>query len=258
MLDIRATRNRQPSTTAPRKIHVPPRPADRWNLGLARAARAALFSRAMQIAFPTRDYAGYVFDLDGTLIDSMPAHFEAWTAGLRACGFRGEFSEDYFYSLGGVPTKKIVEMLNARDGTALDPSEVAHRKEEIYLRLLPATPLIEPVVAFARGLVARGKPVAIASGGGHHVVHAALRTHGLVELFPVVITPEDVAHGKPSPEMFLLAAKKMGAPARECLVLEDAELGRQAAVAAGMDYVLVPGARERAAAKNRTGRSAAL
>jgi HAD superfamily hydrolase (TIGR01509 family) len=203
----------------------------------------------MQIAFPTRDYAGYVFDLDGTLIDSMPAHFEAWTAGLRACGFLGAFSEDYFYSLGGVPTKKIVEMLNARDGTRLDPAEVSHRKEEIYLRLLPATPVIEPVVAFARGLVARKSPVAIASGGSHHVVHAALAAHGLAELFPIVITPEDVAHGKPSPDMFLLAAEKMHVSPRECLVLEDAELGRQAAVAAGMDYVLVPDPRKRRAQK---------
>jgi HAD superfamily hydrolase (TIGR01509 family) len=59
-------------------------------------------------------------------------------------------------------------------------------------------------------------------------------------LFPVVVTPEDVAHGKPAPDMFLLAARKMGVPPAECLVFEDAEPGIQAAAAAGMKWVRVP------------------
>lgn len=194
----------------------------------------------MVIHFPTRDYAGYVFDLDGTLIDSMPVHFEAWTEGLRASGFAYEFPETLFYSLGGVPTKKIVEILNERHGTRMDPEAVMHEKERIYLARLPGVPRIEPVVAFAERAVAKGIPVSIASGGPRPVVDAALRGAGLDGLFRVIVTPEDVHHGKPSPEMFLLAAKRMGVEPRGCLVLEDAELGRQAAVAAGMDYVMVP------------------
>jgi len=194
----------------------------------------------MVIQFPTRDYAGYVFDLDGTLIDSMPIHFAAWTAGLRNSGFVHEFSEEFFYSLGGVPTRRIVEILNERDGTHMDPDAVMHEKERLYLEMLPGVPRIEPVVAFAERAVAKGIPVSIASGGPRPVVNTALRGAKLDHLFPVVVTPEDVRHGKPSPEMFLLAAKKMGVPPRECLVLEDAELGRQAAVAAGMDCVMVP------------------
>jgi len=194
----------------------------------------------MLIQFPTRDYAGYVFDLDGTLIDSMPVHFEAWTAGLRNSGFQYEFSEEFFYSLGGVPTKRIIEILNEKHGTHMDPEAVMHEKERIYLERLAGVPRIEPVVAFAERAVAKGIPVSIASGGPRPVVDAALRGAKLASLFPVIVTPEDVTHGKPSPEMFLLAAKKMGVPPGQCLVLEDAELGRQAAVAAGMDYVMVP------------------
>lgn len=194
----------------------------------------------MVIRFPTRDYAGYVFDLDGTLIDSMPIHFQAWTAGLRNSGFEHEFTEELFYSLGGVPTMRIVEILNERHGTCMDPGAVMHEKERIYLEMLPGVPHIPPVVEFAERAVARGIPVSIASGGPRPVVDTALRGAGLAHLFPIIVTPEDVRHGKPSPEMFLLAAKKMGVAPRECLVLEDAELGRQAAVAAGMDYVLVP------------------
>jgi HAD superfamily hydrolase (TIGR01509 family) len=205
----------------------------------------------MQLDFPARDYAGYIFDLDGTLIDSMPLHYEGWREALRNSGFQHEFDEDFFYSLGGVPTAKIIEILNARHGTTMDPAAVAHFKEEIYLQKLPRIPLIEPVVAFARARRTLGHPTAVASGGGRPIVEAALRATGIRELFDVITTPEDVAHGKPAPDLFLLAAERMGVPPRQCLVLEDAEPGRQAAVAAGMDYVLVPGARERAAAARR-------
>jgi HAD superfamily hydrolase (TIGR01509 family) len=203
----------------------------------------------MQINFPKRDYAGYVFDLDGTLIDSMPAHHRAWCEALEAAGIRDGFPEDLFYSMGGIATAKIVDLLNHRHGTSLHAEEVAHAKEQIYLRMLPGIARIEPVVAFARARVAAGRPVSIASGGARPIVEAALSATGIRDLFSIIITPENVTHGKPSPEMFLLAASRMGVPARECLVLEDAEPGRQAALAAGMDYVLVPGARERAAAK---------
>ncbi len=202
----------------------------------------------MHLDFPARDYAGYIFDLDGTLIDSMPVHYECWREALRRSGFVHPFAEDFFYSLGGVPTAKIVEILNARHGTLLDPAAVAHEKEEIYLRRLPDIPRIEPMVAFAQARVAAGKPTAVASGGGRHVVEAALRATGIRDLFPVIATPEDVAHGKPAPDLFLLAAKRMGVSPRECLVCEDAEPGRQAAIAAGMDYLMVPRAPERAAA----------
>ena len=82
--------------------------------------------------------------------------------------------------------------------------------------------------------------VAIASGGPRPVVRRSLEITGLAPLFPVVVTPEDVTHGKPSPDMFLLAAQRMGVPPQECLVFEDAVPGMQAAVAAGMKYVRVP------------------
>ncbi len=194
----------------------------------------------MRIDFPTREYAGYIFDLDGTLVDSMPAHYEAWKAGLLAAGFTHGFPEELFYSLGGVPTARIVTILNERHGTALDALAVAHAKEDIYLERLPLIEPIEPVVRFAREAAARGRPLSVASGGMRHVVHLTLAGAGLTDLFPVVVTPEDVAHGKPAPDLFLLAAERMGVPPGECLVFEDAEMGRRAAVAAGMDHVMIP------------------
>jgi len=94
--------------------------------------------------------------------------------------------------------------------------------------------------------VAKHFPVSVASGGPKLIVVPTLAKAGLTELFPVVITPEDVQHGKPSPDMFLLAAKRMGVSAAECLVFEDAEPGIQAAEAAGMKWVRVPSRPEQA------------
>jgi len=194
----------------------------------------------MDIDFPQRDYAAYVFDLDGTLIDSMPVHYRAWAASLEAAGYGDGFSEDLFYSLGGTPAVRVIELLNERAGTSLEPVTVAHAKEELYLQMLSEVTRIEPVVAFAERQKAAGRPIAIASGGARYVVDAALQASKLDHLFSTIITPENVAHGKPAPDMFLLAAERMNTSAQECLVLEDAELGRQAAIAAGMDYLLIP------------------
>jgi HAD superfamily hydrolase (TIGR01509 family) len=88
-------------------------------------------------------------------------------------------------------------------------------------------------------------PVSIASGGPRVVVRGMLELTGLAPLFShnnyhVVITPEDVEHGKPAPDMFLLAARRMGVPPEKCLVFEDAEPGMRAAEAAGMKWVRVP------------------
>jgi HAD superfamily hydrolase (TIGR01509 family) len=94
------------------------------------------------------------------------------------------------------------------------------------------------VVAVARE-VAKTRPVAIASGGPREIVERSLAVSGLAPLFPVVVSADDVVHGKPSPDMFLLAAKRMGVPADRCLVFEDAEPGMRAAEAAGMPWVRV-------------------
>jgi HAD superfamily hydrolase (TIGR01509 family) len=99
--------------------------------------------------------------------------------------------------------------------------------------------LIEPVVAFARR-VAQIHPVAVASGGTREIVERSLELTGLAKLFPVVVTACDVMHGKPSPDMFLLAAEMMGVAPGKCLVFEDAEPGMRAATAAGMQWVRVP------------------
>jgi HAD superfamily hydrolase (TIGR01509 family) len=196
----------------------------------------------MQLKIPKGDFGGYIFDLDGTLVDTMPVHYLAWQAALRREGLKGRLDEDYFYELGGVPSRKVAALLGSRHGLKVDPEKVFREKEEIYkgsgVKLAP----IAPVIEFARR--AKGShPIAIASGGTRDVVASTLGKAGLGGLFPVVVTADDVAHGKPAPDMFLLAAKLMGVPPQSCLVFEDGEPGIKAAEAAGMKWVFVPSRR---------------
>ncbi len=195
----------------------------------------------MQLDIPAGDFAGYIFDLDGTLIDTMPIHYRAWDGAMRHHGLNEILSEDLFYSLGGVPTVRVAELMGIHYGLKLDPHEVETTKERMFLERLDKVGHIAPVVEFARRVVCT-HPVAIATGGQPEVALPALKAAGLQGLFEIVVTPRDVGpgRGKPAPDMFLLAAKKMGVPADQCLVFEDADPGIQAALAAGMKVVRVP------------------
>ena len=195
----------------------------------------------MQLDIPAGDFAGYIFDLDGTLIDTMPVHFRSWEAALRHEGLQGPLDEDYFYALGGVPSLQVAELMAAKHGLRISSAEsVSDRKERLYLEQLHEISPIEPVVAFARH-VAKKYPVAIATGGTPDIALPALKAAGLDALFSVVVTPHDVApgRGKPHPDMFLEAARRIGVAPEKCLVFEDAEPGMRAARAAGMQVVRV-------------------
>ena len=156
----------------------------------------------MKLDIPSGDFAGYIFDCDGTLVDTMPLHYRAWDRAMQRAG--------------------LLETLN----------------EELFLEMQAEMKVIQPVVDFARKFHGKA-PMSVASGGPKPVVVKTLELMHLSDLFPVVVTPEDVTHGKPSPEMFLLAAKKMGVAPERCLVFEDAGPGFEAAIAAGMQYVRV-------------------
>lgn len=194
----------------------------------------------MQVNLPEHEYGGYIFDLDGTLVDSMPQHFEAWKKALKEVNLP-VFDEDTYYSMGGRAAADIVEEM-ARDlgRTDIDPDAVAVSKRGFYFQQLEETPPkpIKRVVDFARSLKSR-KPIAIATGSALPGAVATLRAAGLEDLFDIIVTPEDVVHGKPAPDMFLLAADKMGVAPGDCVVFEDADPGIEAAKQAGMDYVRV-------------------
>jgi HAD superfamily hydrolase (TIGR01509 family) len=191
------------------------------------------------ILFPQSGFSAVIFDCDGTLVDSMPAHFDAWCEALAQYGAANILAEDVFYAMGGRPTKDIVIDLNAEYGLKLDPARVALAKREAFLRRLSSVELIEEVAEFARSL--RGKmPMAIASGGSRYVVEKTLQIMGVSDWFDEVVTADDVPNGKPAPDIFLETAKRLGVAASACLALEDAPAGIDSAKAAGMLVVEIP------------------
>lgn len=186
----------------------------------------------------TREYSGYIFDCDGTLADSMVVHHRAWLAALTAHGAVFDFNWELFISRAGMTLPNTVRELNAQFGLSLDPAGLTTSQRQEYERFLPTVQPIREVVEFARR-IAQSRPVSVASGGERQIVRRTLELIGLGEIFSVVVAAEDVAHGKPAPDMFLLAAERMGVPAAECVVFEDSVLGLEAAKRAGMAAVLV-------------------
>jgi HAD superfamily hydrolase (TIGR01509 family) len=186
----------------------------------------------------TRDYGGYIFDCDGTLADSMVVHYKAWLAALQAHGATFDFSWELFTSRAGMTLPNTVRELNVQFGVALDPEAVTSSQRAEYERFLPTVQPIAEVVELALR-VAATRPVSVASGGERKVVQRTLELIGLGQTFPVLVTAEDVIHGKPAPDMFLLAAERMGVPPTECVVFEDSVLGLEAARRAKMTSVLV-------------------
>jgi HAD superfamily hydrolase (TIGR01509 family) len=189
------------------------------------------------LILPEGDFAAYIFDCDGTLADTMPTHYKAWCTALGA--HAESFPEAMFYELGGVPTMRIVEILNERHGLGLHVENTVDRKEAVFLELSSEVAAIEPVVAIARQFAGR-KPMAVASGGHRRIVMTTLRALGIANLFDAIVCSEDYSRGKPHPDPFLEAARRLNVAAEKCLVFEDTATGAQAAAAAGMACVLVP------------------
>lgn len=197
-----------------------------------------------RVILPEKRYAGYIFDLDGTLVDSMATHYRAWRWALRESGAPHEaFLWDEFIAHGGMAAPDIVEDLNARYGLHMDAQLTATRKRECYDFLLQTEqlPVIPETVSLVRRLCAGGIPHAIGTGSVPAGALATMRSAGIEDLFDIVVTPDDVGpgRGKPQPDIFLLCAQRMGVRPEDCVVFEDADPGIRAAQAGGMDYVRV-------------------
>ncbi len=188
----------------------------------------------MNPAMPKKDYQALIFDCDGTLTDSMPVHYVAWHRTMTGYGIR--FPEDRFYALGGMPSDKIVGLLAGEQGILVNATQVAMEKEHAFLHLLHLLEPIVPVLAVAEHF--RFKlPMVVASGGIRDVIQRQLLQIGCENWFDALVTAEDTARHKPEPDVFLEAARRVGAAPQRCLVYEDSDLGITAAQAAGMDYV---------------------
>lgn len=180
------------------------------------------------------DFDGLVFDMDGTLADTMPTHFIAWSRSMAEHGI--EFSEERFYALGGVPANRIVSMLAEEQGVEVNADEVADAKEELYLGLLEEVRPVIPVKAIAE-FHREHIPMAIATGSPKWMAEKILSALGMREWFGAVVGAGCVENPKPAPDVYLKAAKLIGVDPKRCHAFEDTVLGIEAARNAGMVVV---------------------
>jgi len=177
-----------------------------------------------------------IFDLDGTLADTMPVHFMAYKHILADYGI--DFTPDLFASLAGIPAVGTIEKLNEIFGTTMDAEKVGHFKEAEYEKIMHKMKPVDPVIKLVENY--HGKlPMAVGTGGYKRLAWKSLEILGLDKYFEILVAAEDVSRPKPFPDTFLRCAELMGISPEHCQVFEDGEPGMQAAKSAGMMATLV-------------------
>jgi HAD superfamily hydrolase (TIGR01509 family) len=197
----------------------------------------------MKLKLPEGSFKAYLFDCDGTIADSMPLHYQAWKQALAE--WHCDFGEKLFYEWGGMPVVEIISSLNKRDGLNMPVETVGSRKEQLYYESLPQLQPVPEVLEHIEAGYGR-IPFAVVSGSTAESVTSSLVALNLLDRFDTMVCAGDYTKSKPDPEAFLLAAARLKANPKECLVFEDTEMGIQAAKAAGMAWVKVPPPWERA------------
>ena len=181
------------------------------------------------------DIKGLIFDCDGTLVDSMPTHWEAWLDTFAEYNLECPIS--YLEQHAGVPIKETL-LSYLRDyeiSTIIDVDEFIARKhkksQEKMYDVRPIEEVVDVVHRFNEIL-----PMSVASGGSLDNVLISLKAINLEGIFTIIITSNDPIPGKPNPDIFLHAAQRMNVNPEHCLVFEDGDMGIIAAQRAGMKF----------------------
>ncbi|WP_086984273.1 beta-phosphoglucomutase family hydrolase [Vibrio aphrogenes] len=188
------------------------------------------------MAVDVSSYKGLIFDMDGTLIDTMPSHLHAWKQTAEQYQF--PFDQEWIHSMGGMPTQKVAMQLKSRYHIDIDPQQVADTKTSLFSHLIEDGSIIQCTFDVLKQCYGK-KKLAIGTGSNQANAIKLLDYNGILPLLDAVVTAADVDNHKPNPDTFLLAAEKLGLEPSECVVFEDTEIGRQAALAAGMDCIMV-------------------
>lgn len=181
-----------------------------------------------------------IFDLDGTLVDSEPNAYESMRLLLEEYGVR-EFTWEQNARFIGISNLEALTVLRTEYGIAASVDELLAGQDAIYLDLArKSTEVFPRMREFVELLHHRGVSVAVASGSSLAGIEAVLTSTGLDAFFTTYVSADEVPRGKPEPDVFLEAARRLGAAPADCVVVEDAVPGARAAHAAGMRCIAVP------------------
>jgi HAD superfamily hydrolase (TIGR01509 family) len=179
-----------------------------------------------------------IFDLDGVLLDSEQLWNRAKEELVRDAG--GTWREQAPHDMMGMSSPEWSAYLHDELGVPLDPAtidrEVVTRMEALYRERLP---LLPGAVGAVRGLAGRW-PLGLASSSNREIIDLALELAGLTSCFAATVSSEEVARGKPAPDVYLEAARRLGVPPATCVAVEDSSNGLRAAAAAEMTAIAVP------------------
>jgi HAD superfamily hydrolase (TIGR01509 family) len=187
----------------------------------------------------TKMIRAVLFDLDGLMFDSEPHSLASWEAVLKERGVTlDQLTIDSILGLRiDATARALIDRYHLPDTVqGLSDAKTEYQIAHLASNVPPMPGLFELLDEVER----RGLRKAIASSGLRRYVEAVLRVNGLLDRFSVIITGDQVAHGKPAPDVFRAAARALDVEPQDCLVLEDAPAGVQAAKTAGMTCIAVP------------------
>lgn len=174
---------------------------------------------------------GLIFDLDGTLSDSLPLHIATWNVVGEKYGFI--FDPQIIHEMTGRPTIEFAQRVVEQYGLSADPLELVRMKQLSFWSMANLLQPIDEVVSLVKENYGR-IPMSVGTGAGRKSALVQLETLDLLKYFDAIVTAEDVTSHKPKPETFLECARLMGVEPKYCQVFEDGVLGIEAAEKAGM------------------------
>lgn len=188
----------------------------------------------MGISLVEGTFAGLIFDCDGTLVDTSPAHLAALQVGLDAHGLT--MAKEWYFPRGGLTPDALMNDYEELLGRTVPREDIFARYTVAFQAGLQDLREVTVIAEIARQWHGR-VPMAVASNGRRENVEASLTATKLLPLFDYVVAAEDVKRGKPEPDVFLEAARRMEVAAADCIVFEDTDEGLEGALRAGMRRV---------------------
>jgi kojibiose phosphorylase len=173
---------------------------------------------------------GYIFDFDGVLVNTMEAHFSCNKQALAEEVIPIDKAQFFFQA--GMTGKEQISYFAEKAGKSVDIEKIYQRKGELYKSFIDKATLIKENLQLLQILHSCGVPIAIASGSSHKSIDPVMKRFNIVA--DAIVTCADVSRGKPHPDLFLKAAEKLGLSPSECIVIEDSDVGIEAALNAGM------------------------